>query len=134
MRTEDEIDLLDKWAEETMAYLRENGHTTDEDDHSLLFNQGAALLAKWQRQPREPAPSHASTLAGSGAVFCDPTTLSNSQLIDTVEACQDEYDKRAGLVRVPMEMVPVDEPAFPLCPEHAIRLPCPACATREDGK
>ncbi len=21
-----------------------------------------------------------------------------------------------------------------LCPEHAIRLPCPACATREDGK
>ena len=24
--------------------------------------------------------------------------------------------------------------AFPLCPEHAIRLPCPACATREGGK
>lgn len=71
------------------------------------------------RAPRAH-PSPASTLAGSGAVFCDPTTLSNSQLIDTVEACQDEYDKRAGLVRVPMEMVPVDECQHPegytLCP------------------
>ena len=116
----------------------------------MLTNVPARIRAL--SQPREPTPSHDATLAGSGAVFCDPTTLSNSQLIDTVEACQDEYDKRAGLVRVPMEMVPVDEcqhpegytlcpicgpvtpgdfpptPAFPLCPEHAIRLPCPACA------
>ena len=64
-------------------------------------------------------------LVGSGAVFCDPTTLSNSQLIDTVEACQDEYDKRAGLVRVPMDMEPAEPAPCPECGRDPHDVACP---------
>ena len=49
---------------------------------------------------REPAPTAAPKaperdgLAGSGAVFCDPTTLSESQLRDTIGACLEHLNRR----------------------------------------
>ena len=73
---EAEIDFLDRWTEETMAYLRENGHgMSSEDDHALLFNQGSALLARWQRKPPQPAkgcahPAIEEWQTAIGAKFC----------------------------------------------------------------
>jgi hypothetical protein len=78
---EDEIDFLDRWTEETMAYLRDNGHTmTDEDDHALLFNQGSALLAKWQRRPRAPRPVERSHEGGGMSTIDDMFTKASLAL------------------------------------------------------
>ena len=43
-------------------------------------------------------------------------------------------DGRTCCVKCGVDVPPPTGNALDLCPEHAIRLPCPACAPREDGK
>ena len=44
--------------------------------------------------PAAPKAPERDGSAGSGAVFCDPTTLSESQLRDTIGACLEHLNRR----------------------------------------
>ena len=74
-------------------------------------------------QPREPTPSHAGAprMPKIGERTWDRQEVGEN--VKRIEAMVEAAGKLIDAAKAP---------SFPLCPEHAIRLPCPACAGREE--
>ena len=96
---------------------------------TAAMKQARAVLER--TAPREPTPSPAgapdeddgSMDCSCGRVTLDFFTKEHSKLTKEGERFISTNHRRDRCDRE--EVVP--SPAFPLCPEHSIRLPCPAC-------
>ena len=90
-------------------------------------------------QPREPAPSHAG--APDASCRCGKFGVSPGNVTSDGRVLHGKVECRSISPAAPFPLHPLNDPrfafiggdpikppAFPLCPEHAIRLPCPACA------